>query len=250
MTNWSIVRCQDEMETEILVQLCVFVFDIFLHIFPHNKMTAEKCTIFNEKTAKYPMLITNSIPIHIRTSVKNMSIKNSNILIYHLAHELMHYVIRQYKSDKEVYVRWFEETVCEAMSLYILELASKRWSECVLSLNDPKYGQAIQQYKMNAIDETPTEGLKKCSTLADLTQIESTCENKREDRVCERNYLYSVFLKHPHHISEIANYTKYIMSNRLLIDFDMWENEYAEAKVFISSIKVIQPNIKTVASML
>lgn len=50
------------------------------------------------------------------------------------------------KEDKNLIIQWFEETLCEAMSLYILKLSSLRWHECALSHINPNYSTSFNQF--------------------------------------------------------------------------------------------------------
>jgi uncharacterized membrane protein YjjP (DUF1212 family) len=69
--------------------------------------------------------------------------------IYQFSHELTHFVIRSYKKDKDKYVKWFEETVCEAMSLFVLRFLSENWQSCSLSEINSGYNKLILQYLDN-----------------------------------------------------------------------------------------------------
>lgn len=134
INNWILIEhTQDEIE--YMGPLFSFVLGQFVEIFGDKLMKAELCVVFNEANAPYPMLITSQDPIRLRVNVVLLNYWAQ--FIYQLSHELTHYVIRQYKENRNSIIKWFEETLCEAMSLYILRQSSTKWSNCALSITKP-----------------------------------------------------------------------------------------------------------------
>lgn len=127
LKNWILIE-QTQDEVNYMRPIFTFILDQFVEIFGADIMEAEWCIVFNSVSAPCPMLITNQTPIALRTDVKSLGIWNQ--YVYQLSHELTHYVIRQYKENKDSIIKWFEETLCEAMSLYILRQSSDKWFDC------------------------------------------------------------------------------------------------------------------------
>lgn len=82
-----------------------------------------------------------------------------------------------------------------------------------------------------------------CKNIAELSEIEKTCENHRNERFDERNYLYNLFIENQQSIKILFQYTKFTQDNNLLIDFESWINNNIEYEIFLKSVKKIQPNI-------
>lgn len=240
--NFILLLNTDSEEKYVRV-LFTFIKKIFINEFGNGLLSSERCMVYNDSNAPCPMLITNSSPIVIRTCA--VSLEYWAQYIYQLSHELTHYVIRQKKDDKDNILRWFEETLCEAMSLHILKVASEQWDECGLSDLDPGYNIWIQDYLQNEYNDIASFGLRNCTTLEELQQIENECQKQRQERISERNYLYELFNKYTSEISVICNYTKYIKDNKLLIDFKKWALEEPTHVEFINSLSKIQPSIES-----
>lgn len=236
-TNWTLVR-ETMDEQRYMSPLFTFVLKQFMEIFEIEALNREQCIVYNEPTAPCPMLVTNRTPIRIRTN--SASLNYWAQYIYQLSHELTHYVIRQYKEDKDAIVKWFEETICEAMSLYILKMSSLRWNECPLSSINPDYGLDLMDYFKEAYSKTAPSALKKCHTIDNLKEIENSCETRRDDRSIERNYLLDNFLKFPKSISAFIYYPLY-MRGDLQIDFAKWKEN--NSSPIVSALESIQPNI-------
>jgi hypothetical protein len=97
-------------------QLSDYIISIFSNFFEIDIMANDFC-IYNDPNAPYPMLITNKESLIIRTCVETGFWCQ---FIYQFSHELTHFVIRTFKknNNKNIYVKWFEETICESMSLF------------------------------------------------------------------------------------------------------------------------------------
>lgn len=236
-TNWTFAKKTID-EQQYMDPLFTFVLNQFLEIFEIEALSSEQCVICNDPTAPYPMLVTNCAPIRIRTNAT--SLNHWAQYVYQLSHELTHYVIRQYKEDKAVIVKWFEETICEAMSLYILKMSSLRWNECPLSNINSNYGLALMDYFEEVYSKTAPSVLKKCHTFDDLKEVEIYCETRRDDRAIERNYLLNSFLEYPENISAFIYYPLYVRGD-LQIDFAKWKEVSPSPIVF--ALESIQPNL-------
>lgn len=237
--NWNL-SMETEDDKKYMSPLFEFLLQQFIEIFGEKALESEKCEVYNDPTADCPMLVTNDAPIRLRTSLKSLEYWAQ--YIYQVSHELTHYIIRQYKENKELYVKWFEETLCEAMSLYILKTSSLRWEECSLSNCNPQYGVSIMHYFKKAYNETDPSSLKKCRSFEDLKNIENTCEEHRASRSIERNLLVDTFCEHPENISAFVWYTRYTCGD-LLIDFKKWKED--DPNPLIPKLESIQPNLES-----
>ena len=243
LTNgvWTLQSDIRDEGREYLCPLFDFVFGLFREIFGDEIMYAEPCIVFNDPLAPFPMLILNTNPIKIRTTAGNL--RDWSRFIYEFAHELTHYAIRQQKKDKGITLKWFEETICEAMSMYILNLVGKRWNESPLYNCWPTFAQAINKYNADIYERTSDSILRKCSSYAELQNIEDTCHNNRGGRSIDRNYLYDVFVSMASDIKTIIYHTQYIQLNGLQVDFDIWQVEDKNKEHFINKLSSIQPAI-------
>lgn len=234
--NKWILQMKTTEDENYMLPLFSFVFNFFEEIFGTSTMNSEPCILYNNGEANYPMLIINKNPIQIRTSAENLSFWSQ--FIYQLSHEMTHYVIRQYKT---AIVKWFEETVCEAMSLYILHVSSVRWTECDLYPINFCYGKSLECYWKNEYEQTEDSVLKHCHTIHELELIEEKCETNRKGRSIERNYLFDTFCVMPSSIAEFVYYPLY-MSGNLQIDFDSWESKQ-ENNMLIPHLKTMHPEL-------
>jgi len=236
LKTWTLLE-QTTEDTKYMQPLFMFVSSVFVEIFGETVMNKEPCILYNDISADFPMLIRNTTPIRIRTNAKSLNYWAQ--FIFNLSHEMTHYVIRQYKPDKAAIVKWFEETLCEAMSLYILRLCSSRWNECILFPLNAGYGKSLEDYLLNEYLNTEDSVLKKCHTVHGLELVESSCEVNRKERSIERNYLYDTFCEMPNNIAEFVYYPLYVRDN-IQIDFNAWEHNQ-ECSQLVLRLKDIHP---------
>lgn len=241
VNNWTIQK-RTLYDQKYLQPLCVFIQKLFEEIFGSDIMKKEAVLLYNDSEASCPMLIINRTPIVIRTCA--VDLRYWSQFIYQFSHELTHYVIRQHRHKGDGKIKWFEETVCEAMSLYILWQSSEKWSKCTLAKENPNYNNCLRKYlsdERNCAADNKS-ALKKCHTASDLQKIEQTCEDRRSDRFQERNYLYELFRKNPEYMPMIVAYSHYAHDN-LLIDLDQWLQDIDESGLILK-LRQIQPNVE------
>lgn len=236
-TNWTF-NIKTEDEQQYMRPLFAFVLMQFVEIFGEAALGSEPCVVYNDPTSPCPMLVINHTPIQIRTCSKSLQYWTQ--YIYQTSHEITHYVIRQYKENTSAIIQWFEETLCESMSLYILKSSSLRWNECALSHINPNYGTSLMDYFKDIYAETAPSLIKECHTLEDLKSIESNCQTQRISRSIERNYLVDTFCEHPESISAFVYYPLYIRED-LQIDFAKWKE--CNSNPLVSKLESIQPNL-------
>ncbi len=241
--NWTFeVANQNELDN--IWPLFSIITKLFQEIFGEKAIFSEPCIIYNDPTAKCPRIIWEQdgyllSPIKIRLSLPRFTLWSK--AIYQLSHELTHYVIRQYKPDKQFTLSWFEESLCEAMSLYTLKLVAERWSECTLSQGDPVYAVSITEYWREEYSRRAPSVLQQCTSLEQLQDVEISSQENRELRLYERNYLFDTFVEMPTAISDFVFYT-WFMRDKLRVDFDAWRESTVNGSL-VPKLEVIQPRI-------
>jgi hypothetical protein len=139
-------------------QLSNYIILAFSEFFEVNITSNDFC-IHNAPESPYPMLITDREPLIIRTCVEADFWCQ---FIYQFSHELTHFVIRNLKRNKNMYVKWFEETICESISLFILRILAEQWKLCPLYDLNNNYDKSILNYFEN--EYKGTSGNSKCGT--------------------------------------------------------------------------------------
>ena len=230
---------QSAESSDQAASILIFLLKEFSRLVGSDIMYNEDCTVYNDPHAECPMLLTGKSPVRIRLAQSSYLYWAQTV--YQLSHEMCHYAFRQYKENKEYTLHWFEEIVCEAMSLYALKFISSNWRQCSPSKLNPQYDNSIETYLKNVLSQTFTSGLKGCDTVAKLTEYEKErrAESKRESIVTERNITYSALSSNPMELRCLLDYTKHIESNGVVIDFDGWIQD-APCNI-LCVLKQIQP---------
>lgn len=232
---WGIVASEN---SESLTALFDFLMIEYCRIFGIDTMTNESCIIYNDTNAKFPTLIINRNPIQIRLAQSSLTYWAQTI--FQLSHELCHYAIRQHKADKNFTLSWFEEILCEAMSLYALQFASQNWDQCKLFEYNPDFASAIDDYLKSELNKTGTAQLSNCATIESLKEYETHLSGERETHRNERNTLYYAISFRPDDCRFFCDYTKYLdEENRITIDFSKWEND--DSCPVIKELHKLQP---------
>jgi hypothetical protein len=228
-------------EKRNMFPLFSFTHGLLVDIFGDSIMNSECCIVFNDPTAECPMLITNSSPIKMRTVTKR-NYRSWAQIVYQLAHELTHYAIRQYKTDKNIFINWFEETVCEAVSLCVLRFASEKWDRCALQTENHEYSTSFMQYYNDKYTAIGEDKLSLCRSKDDLYTIEKDSQTPegRLARSKQRNYLADTLFQMPHEIVTCARYTLFIRG--IEIDFEKWKSSEYNSPL-VPHLESIQPRI-------
>ena len=234
--KWTVQKSEHCENTAFIL---AFLLEEFSRIFGHDVMTYEDCVVYNDARSECPMIITNIRPIHIRLSQENLSAISQTI--YQLSHEICHYAIRQRKANQDYTLSWFEEIVCEAVSLYALKYSSEQWEKCLLSQTQPYWAQAHKTYLENQLNRESTNEFQECDTVEKLMVYEKQelPESKRETHRAERNAIYRAISSNPMELKCVLDYSKYIESNGVTIDFDKWIRE--DPCDILQELKNIQP---------
>lgn len=238
--NWYIQELDDKFQLESLESIFDHMMNKYISIFGETLMLNEKCFIYVDEYADYPMLVLNQEVLKIRLSTKSTAYWCK--VIYQLSHELCHYAIRQSNANIPC-IGWFEETMCESISLYILDYFYDTWGECKLSKYDPEYSKSIKHYLSDEVSSAQGPSiLEKCLNLFSLASIERTCTINRQDRSTDRNRIYYLFKNNPEKIYMISQYKNYLV-NEIGINFELWlKNENNDE--FIKSLSYLTPNLK------
>ncbi|MEG2740468.1 hypothetical protein [Clostridium sp.] len=238
--NWYIEKFDNEQDTNALEYITEHMIRKFISIFGRDIMLKEDCYIYLDKQASCPMLVLNHEVLKIRLTSEKTSYWSQ--IIYQLSHEMCHYAMRQGSDDKET-ISWFEETMCEAMSLYFLDYFAKTWTSCKLSKNDKGYSKSIKSYLDNILGKYKEKSiLEKCANFLQLENIEKTCTDSRDFRAEDRDKIYYLFKKHSKKIYMITDYKKYKV-NKIGIDFELWLKNKRNDR-FIKGLNGLVPNMK------
>lgn len=219
-STWQVAQCEN---AEYIIKIANFLLPEYSRIFGYEVMFATPCVIFNSPNSDSPIFIHETQPLAILLTQQELSYWAQTI--YQLSHEMCHYAMYQTKQDKSRILSWFEEIVCEAMSLYALHYAAENWHNCQLSSINAKFGKSIQGYLDHQLARIPLDEFSQCNTPVKLMGYEKSNqpENNRATHLAERNRVYHEILKNPLEASCFLHYTQYIdPSNDLLIDFETW----------------------------
>lgn len=233
--RWMVQRAEHCEDTCCILE---FLLEEFEQLFGHDVMFNEDCVVYNDPRAVCPRLIYGA-PVKIRLHQKSLSFWSQTI--FQLSHEMCHYAIKQRTSKNACSLSWFEEIVCEAVSLYALEYASKNWARCRLSHQSPAFFRAHQSYLDDELADAGSDGLKRCDTVEKLMEYETQgwATTRRESYAAERINVYRAISAHPAELKCVLDYTRYVMSNGATIDFDRWIQDVPCRLVFC--LKNVQP---------
>ena len=205
------------------VPLADLVFARYEELFGYDSVFGEPCVIINEKSDDYPMLVTNRDPIEIALDTGAGKIGQ---IVYQFSHEMMHYVLRQNRSDKAPALSWFEEPLCEAMSRYMVKYAAENWRRCALSETMPDKQKELLDYleANQEADSSATDELAACKTVEQLRkyEINRVSENRRSSHIRERNLLYKTICEDPALLSEIVHYRTHLRPDKITLDLEAW----------------------------
>lgn len=215
--NWIVNPCENSYMLESILS---FLLDYYSVLFGDGILTDEKCVVFNDPQADCPMLITNTPFPWIRLAQDSLTYWTQTI--YQLSHEMCHYVFRQYKTNKNHTLSWYEELVCEAVSLLALDYSASNWNKCTLSQTHPSFGNNISDYLVKQLSRQGTAEFSLCKTLKAMTNYNNIAQDNRVSRLNERNQLYYALSKKPSDLHCLMEYQKYIKGNSVLLDLVQW----------------------------
>lgn len=234
--QWIIQKAERSNQA---ASILAFLLKEFSRLVGSDVMYREDCIVYNDPNADVPMLIINALPVRIRLVQKGFEYWAQTI--YQLSHEMCHFAFRQCKEKKEFTLRWFEEIVCEAMSLYALEYSSRNWQCCQLSKINPSFAQSNESYLNGELAKGFSDEFKKCDSVAKLIEYEKgdMPDGQRETHGAERNVIYRAISANPLELRSVLDYTKHISANGVVIDFDKWIQD--KPCNLLNCLKQIQP---------
>lgn len=240
----SVWYIQEGEGSEYLDSILKFLLLEYERIFGVDTMNNEPCIVYNDPQSECPMLIINANFINanfikIRLSQKSLSFWAQTI--FQLSHELCHYAIRQSKVNKDFTLSWFEEIVCEAMSLYALHWSAEHWEDCALARLNPEFSNHIRTYLEKELKSMGTDGFRMCTSVEALRDYDA--ESDRESYRNERNQLYYEIAKDPLASRCFCDYSRYVDSNGITINFEEWEKDDPSPMVrFLHSLQPVKDN--------
>jgi len=235
MSSQNIWKVEDPDGAEYLRAILDFQLQEFIRIFGTNIMFGEPCTVYNDSQATVPMLLLNRNPISIRLAQPSLAYWAQTV--FQLSHELCHYALRQTKRNKSYTLSWFEEIVCEAMSLYMLHWSSENWSECKLYHENSSFSLSLNNYLSDKLKMNGTDSFQRCTTIEALKEYESNFTTERQTHRNERNLIYAEILRNPLDCKYLCEYQRHVNEDGVTIDFNNWNNESQLIKALYS----IQP---------
>jgi len=152
-------------------------------------------------------------------------------LIYQLSHELTHLYIYSH-NEKPHLIKWIEESICEAMSLFFINYFAENWLSLNIypSKNNPKYVLSLYSYLIETMSKRGTDDLSRCSSYEELKEIEKLSDVNRDLRKNEMNGLYARLAPTPENIKALICYKNYILNDDIILDFDKYEADYPNNK--------------------
>lgn len=145
-------------------------------------------------------------------------------VIFQLSHELTHYFIYCHCKEDGHEADWIEETICEAMSLYLLSWYRDNWKKLSLYKYNTTYDKSVGEYLENELRKEGNDRLSWCGSYQELLEIDRTSQDHREERRTERNKLF--VLIHERDIMGLIFYRDYIIPNSKILDCDRYLQDF------------------------
>ena len=135
---------------------------------------------------------------------------------------------------------WFEELLCESISLYFLDYMAKNWKSCFLSRINPGFDKSFVSYLEDLLSSSPKNPLAKCKSEELMRDYAKNRRYDRDSRLQERNTLYREILKDPLACRCFVDYVSYIAPNGTTIDFAAWQEADPRNRL-IPCMRKLQP---------
>ena len=143
--------------------------------------------------------------------------------IFQISHELLHSIIYSNNSDKTKCLYWFEEPICEMMSLYVL----KEFCDIQYWLDiSPYYCANVQTYLQDRLDVRGNNFMSNIQTFNDLKLLNDTAQDDRANHKNEVKFLYSMNLT-KEQIYALISYKNFVIQNTILLDTISYRNEFS-----------------------
>lgn len=149
-----------------------------------------------------------------------------NQLVYQLSHELTHCFIHCHNKNLKQEIKWIEETVCEAMSLYFLDHFSKKWCFLPISAKNSNYAKRFSLYLQQELYQKPIIVIPYIKTEQELQLFNIKCEDERGKRQNERDCLFEKITINYHCILGLLSYRDYVIEGTLILDTQKYRNDF------------------------
>lgn len=240
------------------------IYQEFVDLFGREPTEKSGCALLLKLDPDSPKPNTNLLGNGYRIRMRQRSADGDKaafapIAVYELGHELTHYfyyTISSQRSDApfSLFQTWNEETVCEAMALYMLNRLNGKVPH-EYSINPLTEQQYLDYYYLSfdypRNDEAMQSAVSPVMTLARFENELGTDAQVKAAHHPEVRYLYEVLIRYRDtdikHLMDMYDYyeTKGVSSyGKGYIDYEKWEKAYGETPNFISDLKKIQPEIK------
>lgn len=147
-----------------------------------------------------------------------------NQLVYQLSHELTHCFVHCHNKNLKQKIKWVEETVCEAMSLYFLDHFSKKWCFLPVSVKNRNYAKQFNLYLQQELFKKPIIVIPYIKTEQELQLFNDKCEVDRANRRREMICLYKKITKSC--ILGLLAYRDYVIEGTLMLDTQKYRNDF------------------------
>ena len=183
--------------------------------FPNEKIQIRKCPA--DSAAPMFCLAKNNPPAKV--NFINIAIDSLDYwcqAIFQLGHEMTHAAIHYNSPPNTDSTSWIEETICEAIALFFLNVFSINWDKIELSKINPKYAPHIKSYLEDELSKVGSWKLSLCRNYDELKQIDADSQTYREQRKNEMHKLYK--LLNSENIKGLLLYRGYLQSDPLLLN--------------------------------
>ena len=199
-----------------------FLMVEYERIFGSEVMHRIDCTIYNDPSCSGPYCH-YTYPALIRLHQESLDYWAQTV--YQLSHEMTHYACFSVRGRPEGGLVWYEEILCEAMSLYALEYAASNWNKCWLYRINAGFDRMMREYLDDALNEWATGGLASCRTPRALLSYEMarTAEIERSGYCRERTRLYRAIRQEPVAAGALPYYVNFIRPGSAVVDFAAWQ---------------------------
>ncbi|MBR1591716.1 MAG: dockerin type I repeat-containing protein [Ruminococcus sp.] len=200
---------------------------------------SKDCVISYNADRTVPGTFTGRDPVDIYLTTSHDSYWCK--IVFQLSHEMTHYLVAEYRPDSDGYISWLEETICEAMSLYFLDVFYAEYENTELYSENSDYAKYFREYReeeMEAEMEKVT-GLEYSLSTANLNAlkiINETGMTHREYRTSEMHMLYSYIT--PKNIEGLLKYRNFSDMETLTLNTVAYRAAYPnnEAVDYICSV--------------
>ena len=165
-------------------------------------------------------------------------------LVYQLSHELTHCFIHCHNKNLKQKIKWIEETICEAMSLYFLDHFSKKWCFLPISVKNRNYAKRFSLYLQQELSKNPILVIPYIKTEQELQLFNIKCEDERGKRRNERDCLFEKITINFHYILGLLAYRDYVIEGTLILDTQKYRNDFPRNDA-VDYICLLQDKIMT-----